>query len=483
MSRQENSRLGELNRHIDFLLDSGNLELKRQFPGTKSESGPSLIYPHLARTIIDGEINSSNFASEGYRRVQKEIEDYLGVKTIFQTCSHSDILPVNVAIPHVTLSHRRLGGFTKTKENVYGEIKLSDPVLAYTVDKFIRNNRRSGRESRFVEFAGTHINSFNPEQSCNQMITAAVKDKRDSVNKKIPTHGGLPVHFEELDRGFSAFREYARTGKAEGSTISSIYDAGTGMLIFGLKGIYDSRRAEMFDSEKTLRQNLTDLHMDGKILMTEFLAPRLKKTILAVGEANMLTMSHDYRDSRTLAANIINTSRIAKIVTEIERSKNNYGWIPKQLKEKEADWAIKAIAYEAVYNITANTWLGIKPQRSAITGGPSIVRAGPEGYPFNTGERNAVEVTAQGALADQQVRDIMHLYTPENTRIIFVTGRAEPGSDDVDPGEYLAVSSKQVTDNSKIIRDRLQRNSHKTAVIGALFDDNQRMVRIVPTEN
>lgn len=483
MSRQEKGGREELKRHIGFLIDSGNMELRRQFPGNKSNQLPDLISPYLANTIIDGEINSANFESSGYKRVQKEIEDYLGVKTIFQTCAHSDILPVNVIIPHATLSHRRLGGFTKTRETPYGQIELSDPVLANSVDTFINQGRRDRREARFVEYAGTHINTFAPETSCDQMTTAAVRDKRNNISKKIPSHGGLPVHFEDLDRGFNAFRAYVKSRKAESNTISAIYDTGSGMLIFGLKGVYDSKKDDTFNPEQSLRQNLVEMHNNGQILMAELLASKLRKTILSVGEANMLTMTHDYRDPRTLAVNIINSARIAKIVTEMERANNNFSWIPKQLREQETEWAIKALAFEAVYNITANEWLRVKHNRSGIIRGPSIVRAGPEGYPFNTGLPNAVEVAAPGTFGDQQASDILHLRNGDNTRIIFVTGRSEPASENIDPDEHFGVAYRQVRDNTKIIKERLAGRGEGTAVIGALYDSKQRMTHIIPTEN
>lgn len=474
MSRQEEDRREQAEQHIKYILKEGEAAIRRQIPSGKSSTEFDPILQLFNNTVARNEALVREFGSARYEAFIKETKDYLGVQEIIQTCGHDDIISARVTPPKVAIFHRRLGGDVVTRTTPFGYTEIGDPVLIGLIDSELKSKESNKNGARFLVSAGTHVNTLDPKRGCDNLASQQIIPQSILKRRKVMelagheiehtspnvsgSDGGLPVHFERLKAGFRALGKFVegRNPKSKIATISMVYDAGTDYMIIGGKGVYERKGEKAFDRERRLRDNLLQMHHAGDVLMTEVLAQRLMGQISKTEIDHGLIMSRNSQDPSIYVDNIIRAGRIARIVTQNEEANNGFSWMPTHIKENEEEWAVRAAAYHAIYNIAAHEMLDRVRRRSLfIYSEPGIVRIGPEGYAHDP-KPQSIEVVPPGGINERELITLGKLLVPERKQIIFVTGKADPPTDEIDRGEYRELTAKQVIENAERIKENFE---------------------------
>lgn len=432
--------------------------------------------------IIENEIIASQLETQEYKKFIKEIDSFLGAKVGIGACPDGRVSPFSLVDPRVASVHRRLQGLPETRESTTEDNcwVLNDPDLAASITTEIQERIEEGKNPELIEFLGPHIDSQTPKHGCGACIKKFLKDGR--VPDTAMLQGGIAEYFNELGEGFYSFDKAAEFAGGKGTTFDLTHDSYSQGFIVGLRDTYS-----LFDPELSLRQNLTELARNRKILMTESLDRSFGQMILDEARKIGANGFIDTTDYTKFGFNAMLIGRIAKKITIDEETKG-YKWIPDSIKEGKSETAIRVLAYHALRNVVYRTLGEIIPGQHTLQQHPEqLSRTGPIGSDYNTRNIAFVHSTPRGRFTEDDIDGTKSLYDlsydilreqgtdlTKEGRIILVTGIYEEthhANKKLAKKQYNEVASV-VLNNAAWIRKRFKGGiqTGDTIVIACLFD-------------
>jgi hypothetical protein len=307
--------------------------------------------------------------------------------------------------------------------------------------------------------------------------------------------GGIAQFHDSLGEGFYAFDNMARGIKdlqIPSTTFDLTHDIHTQGLITGIRNVYTE-----FDPNRTLRENLINLHRDRKIVMTEELDEVFHGRIHEIA-TQLYGDDHEIQnplDPGTLADNIMKIGRIAKVITQ-EEEERGFDFIPDELTQDATPIARRALAYTLIRNVVYRRLADIRAgHHSLVKHNEEWIRVGSSG-PLNIDHVPFVLRTPSKRLRDDDIDEVFALEgilrgalqlkgakPQEEATIITVGATFNPG---MYANEEIAQEQKDIlfsTVGNEAARIRNKRpndikNGHRV-VLGVLYGADKTITEIV----
>lgn len=421
---------------------------------------------HLGNLIGENEEIATQLEKGEYKRHIREVEDFLGTRSKFTTCSHHIVPSILLGQPRVTTLLRSPGGELDIARPLFGTVNLGEqrPIL-----------RRADRQ--VVEFTGTHIRLEDPSKGCSETVRRA--RAQGATDEDIQRDGGLSVYLEGLRTGFGVFKAaMEKAGGEKVETYSTIFIEDTGGFILGAKSAYEDakKKGEQMFRGKTLKDSLNILHDEGKILMTDRLlegeqGKRFKQDIYAA--LGLWTKPMEMLDPKALATNLITIGRVAMAVTsKYEDQDEKYAFIPKHLLSNNPD-IDRTLAFQIIRSVVSAEFSNIKDRPKRDTGS-AVMRMGYAGPAWMLEELPDTFNVAEGLLTSGDLERARGLYDlPERTggrpKIIMPTSSPYQGRT---PPSYEAALVR-VNSNADSLEGDLEREIQEGRAVvirRAVFD-------------
>lgn len=439
----EQSKFGDLISWSQGLLP---LAMEQQLPGRKLETGALLRIERALQNrflpyALEAEHIGRQLKTDIYENYLIELRDFLGpVKPGYVVCPDGRIIAMALGSPRITSITRRLRGMSDTrKSSRTGEPIVVNPNLSAAIKIYIKNlNSKFPGQAKLIEFIGPHINSADTAHGCG-----AAAGRKQSTGIPIVQgaiwDGGIRDYFTEAEQNgvYEAFDNAAENAGGRGFSLDVIHDIYSQGLIIGLR-----KYVHELDSKYTLRQNLENLAVKGKIVMTEWLAHSLRDEIIYVAQK----FKRDYdvnrplniRDYRSLVNNEIMIGKIAMEMThEIDKPTIV---IPEHiLSEMDGASSERAAMFHMVRNAVYQVLGGVIPGQHSLVHHPEkLLRSGPIGPDFNVTNIPFVQVTPD-FVSDDDIKDTFAIYNlmekflpgmgidlENEARVVVFTGEFNP---------------------------------------------------------
>jgi hypothetical protein len=404
--------------------------------------------------VEESVIISEQLRSDEYRKFTNETIAFLGGRLKgWVVCPDGRILPyLSEGEPRVVTFHQKLAGIPQTRPSSFdGKPLLNDGTITGTIISVVKDRKIRYPNVEIEEELGPHINSDEPTHGCGALKIEISKHQVPEFGMRF---GGIDKYYEDLKtEGGDAFHAFdnlvGRVPELRGIhsiTFDITHDAYSQGLIVGLKDTYPE-----FDENKTLRENLLDLHRNRKIVMTEMLDHAFHTRINELdnelfgdlGGMNPL-------DPKMLAKNLIRIGNIARQLT-LEEERKNFRFIPEHLLENASDGDKRSLGYTLLRNIVYRTLSDIEPGAHALLEhNEQWIRIG-YGGPLNIDNVSFVLRIPPGDIRDQDIAESQALHP-------ILRGA-------------LAKKGIKVTDEAIVV------------VVGALFDKTRRATPEIADED
>lgn len=401
------------------------------------------LHNRLKPYLLEAETIAGQLATTEYLEFRNEMRAYLRALTIVVACPDGRISPLSLSDARVAYFHRVLRGQLPTRPTTQRR-EVAIPANAdlradiWTILKRIR--RLTAERARFVAFVGPHLDSMHPIHGCGAAATAL-----GSIGSGLPAalattrFGGARNYFRTLQASgdFYALDNFAHLAGADAVTIDYTHDLHSQGVIIGLGASWRLLR----DSE-TLRENLTRLHEEGRLVMSELLTELFRKRVIAkaadydehIDEGKTL----NYREPTEFAHNAMVIGRVAKAITESEEKKD-FPLIPPPISSKLDSISRRVVFYHLIRNVAYQILGGIEPGKHWLTQHPEqVLRIGPIGAAFNvktiafieTAPPSFSQADMQSAFALYNLMErflpAMHVDLAKEARVVMVTGAFNP---------------------------------------------------------
>lgn len=442
----------------------------------------------------ESRIITEQLRSGEYDEYVQEITDYLeGAKVGAVLCPDGRINPYYaIGDPGVVVFHQRLAGIPETRPSTSEEgsvYVLNDPNIMGSMVSSMRKRKARFPKTELVELPGPHINSRTPVKGCG---AEGIIISRNQLLQFGMRHGGIDRYYKDLGNGFFAFNTFAeKVLQVRATTFDLTHDLFSQGLIVGLRDAHQS-----FDPRRSLLENLTDLHGQRRIVMTEKLDPLFADQIRSVDKSMYPDHSRiDMQDSQAIANNIMRIGRIAKTITQ-EEEKKGFRFIPENITRDATPIAKRVLAYTLIRNIVARRLAELEPGiHPLMEHNEEWLRIGSEG-PTNIDKVSFVLRTPSGSLRPDDIDAAFNLVgilrgalalkevKPEDEAVIVVVG------DTHDPSMYASpeiaeerkdILYSTVGNNAALLRNARRDDIENGAivVIGALFGPDKTITEIV----
>ncbi len=424
------------------------------------------IRNRLGPTLVENEIIQAQIFSPEYQSFAiDEIIPFLnGAKVGASPCPDGRINPYySMGDPEVVVFHQRLAGIPETRPSTSSEedtYVLSDPNITGSMIDSIDRRREKYPDVELVEELGLHLRSDIPTKGCGALKMMIARKQHPAFGMRF---GGADHYYKDLGPGFHAFNNTAeRILGVKATSFDISHDVYSQGLIFGLRDAIDG-----FDEEKTLRENLFDMHRHRRIVMTEELGDVFHDQIHKVDtqlypEGDII----DPSDPHHLAANIMRIGRVAKAIT-MEAEQNGYAFLPHHLIKDATPTATRVLAYTLIRNTVFRQLAQIKAgHHSLLDHNERSIRIGSSG-PINVDHVPFVLRTPSGTLREQ---DIQEAFALEG---ILREALEDIGVEAEDEAAIFVVT--ETYDQTMYSNDRVAKREHEIAY--ATAGNNAAMLR------
>lgn len=459
------------------------------------------INNRLGPAIEESVIISEQLRSPEYQQYVKETNQFLNGRRIGQiVCPDGRILSYYaLGDPMVMVFHQTLAGIPPVRPSTAdnGPV-LDDGSITGAVISGIKSRRKDFPEASMEERIGGHINSDEPINGCGAMKDIISQSQLPEFGMKF---GGIDKFFSDLKNpefkgdGFYVFdrlpEKIPDLKDIHSVTFDIVHDAYSQGIIFGLKNRYKE-----FDPNRSLRENLLEMHRRRKIIMTEELDHAFHQRIEELDAERFPGKGEiDPLDPTKLAENMIRIGSIARELTEAERELG-FRFLPEELVKGFSEEDKLSLAYALLRNVVYRKLANIEPGAHALLEhNEEWIRIG-YGGPLNQDHVAFVHRTPPGALRTEDIQRSQKLHLllrgalghkkvkPEDEAIVVVVGAL------FDPSRRATLEIAQedrevvystVGNNAAIIRLKNKQDIENGAivVIGAIFGPDGTITEIV----
>jgi hypothetical protein len=435
-------------------------------------------------------ILADQISSPEYVQFAKKVENYLDASVGFIFCVDGRLYILSFGVPKAEKFTRRPSGMPLTRESTKdGTPVLDDPNLSASAISEMRERREDGKSLRQVEFVTYHIDSEHPEHGCGAETNFA-KEKGHSVEVAM-RHGRIREWFKRLGKHFESFDTNAKRAGGEGVSFDLVHDSHTDGLIAGLKAI------EEFDETKSLKENLDDLSSRGLILRTEDLDSVFANQIY-LEAAQMGGAKLNLKNPYDFTKNVSTIGTIAMKLTS-KAEEEGFSFIPDVIKSNKPSYAIKVLAFTAIFNTVYRTLGEIRKGDHELQEHPEkLVTVGPIGAYANRENVAFLHQTDDSELDPKDIITTKFLHglnadvarksakkgkglgLEKQGRIIIATGRINPDiyKDDRSKKRELDKVIAYVKNNAAKLREELEPSvkTGETIIFGAIFNEASREI-------
>lgn len=364
------------------------------------------IENRLAPAIMESEIIARQINSPEYRQEVAEMEDFFECAIVGDTiCPDGRQDPIyTIGSPKTVVLHQRPAAKPETRPSSTkrGAMTLNDPNITASLWNAVKRTKARIGTAQLIQFGGVHINSEDPINGCGAM-KAAISEKQNPADGM--RFGGIARYYGDLGDGFFAFDTVAETVlEIPSRTFDLTHDIHSQGLITGLREAY-----VQIDTAKTLRENLTQMHQRGQIVMTEFLDPlfreRIRELYRDLFPEGTPINPIDYNQ---FAGNLIKIGKIARSLTREEEDRG-FNFIPDHIIQDATPIARRVLAYTLIQNVAFRTLANIQPgNHPLLKHNERWMRVGSSG-PLNIDNVSFALRTPHGSLDDEDMGAVFTL--------------------------------------------------------------------------
>lgn len=384
---------------------------------------------------------------------------------------------------------RRLAGLPDVRQSTSLPQRpvLNDPDLYANIvnaleDKYMDIDRRE-----LVEFVVAHIISTHPSHGCGDLTgqTRGVGHIPE-IGMRL---GGLREFRARINGGFSAFNNAAADVGGRGTTFYSIIDHYAQGLIVAPYDVTD-----LIQKTLSLRQNLTELHDNRTLVMSEMLDETYYDAITELA-GKMGQESIDVRNYQNLVRNSILLGNIAIEIALMEE-KQGFPNIPESLltDSDASPTAVRLLQYVLVRNCSMRILSRLRKGNHPLMKHPEqFVRVGSSGAENNTQFVPFIQRTPAGPIRDDDIDGAIKLFgllettlvdqdvqLLEEGRVILVTGdfnRNDYATERIADQEHTRAKSN-IANNAAAFRIRLGESieTGEVIVVGGSINSHTKEV-------
>jgi hypothetical protein len=447
----------------------------------------------LEAAVIESESIAEQLNSAEYQQEVAEMDEFFECAIVGDTiCPDGRIDPLNTIGPKPVVLHQRPAAISEVRRSSskLGAMMTDDPNTTASLWNAVEKTKaRTGGDAEIVQFGGPHINSEDPIHGCGGLKEAVSKQQNPTDGMRF---GAIAKYYQDLGLGFFAFDTFAETFlKIPSRTFDLTHDIYSQGLITGLRDAYPH-----FDTGKTLRENLIQMHQSGEIVMTEFLDPMFRGRIQNVYQELFPEGGPINRaDYTQLAKNLIKVGQVARRIAREEETRG-FDFIPEHLMEGATPIARKVLAYTLIRNTVFRTLAGIRPgNHGLLKHNERWMRVGSSG-PLTIDNVSFVLRTPSGYLREADLEDLTTLEgildgalrgagadVNSEAKVIVVCGIFEPEKyiDKATAEQEREFAISRVGNDAARIRNQRPEDieNGRRVVLGALIGKDRTITEIV----